>query len=77
MKLIKRSNKLEHLFLENLSCLIYVSKAGANPRNVLQLDRLHPTHKYSTTLAEDKRSSLFDVLVSGIEKKSFYDLDNC
>jgi hypothetical protein len=71
MKLMKRPNMLEHLFLENLSCLIYVSKARANPRNVLQLGRLHPTHKYSTMLAKDKQSSLFDVFVSGEEKKSF------
>jgi hypothetical protein len=77
MKLMKRPNKLEHLLLASCSCLIFVSKARANPRNVLQLDRLHPTRKYSTALAEDKRSSLFDVLVSGEEKKRFYDLESC
>jgi hypothetical protein len=65
---MKRPNKLEHLFLENLSCLIFVSKAGANLRKVLQLGRLHPTRKYLTTLVEDKRSRLFDVLVSGEDK---------
>jgi hypothetical protein len=68
MNLMKRPNKLEHLLLASCPCLIFVSKAGANPRNVLQLDRLHPTRKYLTTLSKDKWSSLFDVFVSGEDK---------